>query len=147
MLVRETVSFFLITYRLIMLHITLSYKRENFNLRVFSKDLNNNLLSKNFEFKVGFTYYLSVTNINGKILGSTYQITSCLIDFYDINQLTIDLYSKIYENLDNHDWMLEELFVNLFFPEGIESYDILFVHINSNFIGKNKLIKALIAQR
>jgi hypothetical protein len=130
-----------------MFHKTLSYKREDFSLRVFLKDFKNILVSENFGFKVGFTYYLSITNINGKILGSVDQIPFILVNYYYINQLTVDLYSKIYENIDNHDWMLEELFVSSFFPEEIESYDILFIHINSKYTEKNKLIKALIAQR
>jgi hypothetical protein len=119
-----------------MLYKILSYKKEEFNLRAFSKDFKNILVSKNLEFKVGFTYYLSIININSKILGSAYQIPFCLVDYYYIDQLTMDLYSKIYENIDNYDWMLEELFVNLFFPEEIESYDILHIHINSKYTEK-----------
>jgi len=89
------------TYKLIMLHKILSYKREDFSLRVFLKDFKNNLVSENFVFKVGFTYYLSITNINGKILGSVNQIPFILVNYYYIDQLTVDLYSKIYENINN----------------------------------------------
>jgi hypothetical protein len=86
-----------------MFHKTLSYKREDFSLRVFSKDFKNIHVSENFGFKVGFTYYLSITTINGKILGFVDQIPFILVNDYYINQLTVDLYSKIYENIDNHD--------------------------------------------
>jgi len=72
-----------------MIYKLLPYKKDEFNLRTFSLDLKSLFASEDFEFefKVGFTYYLSITDNNGNILGSIPQIPFILINHGSIDQL------------------------------------------------------------
>ena len=109
----------------------LSYKIDDFNLRDFSLDFNNHIVSNKFEFKVGSTYYLSITDCNGNTLGSIPQIPFILVNDNSINQLISDLYSVISLTIASNDWILKKYFTNSFYLNEIGPYELFYIYISS----------------
>jgi len=87
-----------------MKHEVLCYKKDEFNLDIFSQDIHNIFISDDYDFQVGLVYYLNVTDINGKILSYPVQIPFRLVSLTCIDELTVDLYTKINKWVNEYDW-------------------------------------------
>jgi hypothetical protein len=73
-----------------MIYKLLVYKIDEFNLKTFSLDLISimrQIYLEDFEFKVGFIYYLSIIDNSGNILGFVLQIPFIIINHDSINDL------------------------------------------------------------
>jgi len=73
----------------------LCYNLSEFNKDTFTKDIKDIFFSD--DFKIGVTYYMSLTDINGKILGVPTQFPFLLVNLNYKDKLTIDLYDEIYK--------------------------------------------------
>ena len=69
----------------------LCYNLSEFDIDIFTKDIQDIFLSD--DFQIGVTYYMSLTDINGKILGVPIQFPFLLVNLNDKDKLTIDLYN------------------------------------------------------
>jgi hypothetical protein len=78
----------------------LRYELNDFNLDTFSQDIQDIFSSDGFQR--GFIYYMCITDINGKVLGSPAQFPFALKSLKYKNKLTMDLYNKIDKIIKNY---------------------------------------------
>jgi len=81
--------------------------KDKFNLNDFSDNIESIYTSDSdfYKFKIGVTYYVSITDINSIFIGKPVQIPFCLDKLtFTNNKLIIDLYNTILIRINKYDW-------------------------------------------
>jgi hypothetical protein len=78
---------------------TLIYKLNDFDLEVFSLDMEHLFYDDYRKFQLNTTYYMLISDTNGRVLGN--EIPFILISLNNKSQIIFKLYNKINKRIKN----------------------------------------------